>query len=95
VRFKKIVTIQLLKPNNSALDNIALRTASSIQPLFIKFPLVANNATPTRPYALIFSFNLYKNKGIRARLRTLSATKGGVINKGCNDKICQVWGDWV
>ncbi|MDR1052602.1 MAG: hypothetical protein LBL39_00345 [Planctomycetaceae bacterium] len=25
-----------------------------------------------------------KNKGIRARLGALSATKGNVINKGCN-----------
>jgi hypothetical protein len=25
-----------------------------------------------------------KNKGIRARLMTLSATKGNLINKGCN-----------
>ncbi|MDR1053550.1 MAG: hypothetical protein LBL39_05190 [Planctomycetaceae bacterium] len=30
-----------------------------------------------------------KNKGIRARLITLSATKGNVINKGGNDKVCQ------
>jgi hypothetical protein len=27
---------------------------------------------------------LTKNKGIRARLMTLSATKGNLINKGCN-----------
>jgi hypothetical protein len=31
-----------------------------------------------------------KNKGIRARFGTLSATKGNVINKGCKDKVCQV-----
>jgi hypothetical protein len=77
-------------PNNSALDNIALRTASASQPLFIQFPLVANKATKPRPYALIFSFNL-QNKGIRARLGRLSATKGGVINKGGKDKVYQVW----
>ncbi|MDR1054029.1 MAG: hypothetical protein LBL39_07610 [Planctomycetaceae bacterium] len=29
-----------------------------------------------------------KYKGIRARLVVLSATKGNVINKGCNDKVC-------
>jgi hypothetical protein len=30
------------------------------------------------------------NKGIRARLVILLATKGGVINKGYNNKVCQV-----
>jgi hypothetical protein len=39
------ITIQLPKPNNSALDNIALRIALGLQPLFVKFPLVANKAT--------------------------------------------------
>jgi hypothetical protein len=43
---------------------------------------------------LFFSFNL-KNKGIRARVWTLLATKGGVINKGCNNKVCQVLGDLI
>jgi hypothetical protein len=78
---KDIVTIQLLKPNNSVLDNIALRTASSIQPLFIQFPLVANKATTRALMPLFFRSNS-KNKGIRARVGTLSATKGNVINKG-------------
>jgi hypothetical protein len=48
-------TIQLPNLNNSVLDNIALRTALTLQPLFIKFPLVANK---TIKRALIFSFNL-------------------------------------
>ncbi|MDR1052952.1 MAG: hypothetical protein LBL39_02150 [Planctomycetaceae bacterium] len=29
-----------------------------------------------------------KYKGIRARSCALSATKGNVINKGCNNKVC-------
>jgi hypothetical protein len=78
--FTLFVTIQLLNPNNSALDNIALRTASSIQPLFIQFPLVANKAT-TRALMSLFEVER-KNKGIRARFGTLLATKGNVINKG-------------
>jgi hypothetical protein len=36
-----------------------------------------------------------KNKGIRARWGMFAATKGNVINKGCNDNVCQVWRDWV
>jgi hypothetical protein len=36
---KIFVTLQLPNPNNSAPDNIALRTALALQPLFIKFPL--------------------------------------------------------
>ncbi|MDR1053185.1 MAG: hypothetical protein LBL39_03325 [Planctomycetaceae bacterium] len=37
----------------------------------------------------LFFRSTSKNKGIRARLVALLATKGGVINKGCNDKVCQ------
>jgi hypothetical protein len=45
--------------------------------------LSSRQRTKPRPYALIFSFNLQKNKGIRARLMALLATKGNLINKGC------------
>jgi hypothetical protein len=31
-----------------------------------------------------------KNKGIRARLGTMLATKGNLINKGCNGKAVRV-----
>jgi hypothetical protein len=89
VKVKNNVTIQLSNPNNSALDNIALRTALSLQPLFIKFPLVANEATKRALMPLFLVKLNPKNKGIRARLITLSATKGNVINKGGNDKVCQ------
>ncbi|MDR1291717.1 MAG: hypothetical protein LBK06_11010, partial [Planctomycetaceae bacterium] len=57
------VTIQLLKPNNSTLDNTSLRTASSIQPLFIQFPLVADKATKRALMPLFFSST---SKNIRA-----------------------------
>jgi hypothetical protein len=80
------VTIQLPNPNNSALDNIVLLTALPLQPLFIKFPLVANKAAK-RALMLLFFVQLFlhhspKYKGIRERLGALSATKGNVINKG-------------
>ncbi|MDR1054170.1 MAG: hypothetical protein LBL39_08340 [Planctomycetaceae bacterium] len=44
---------------------------------------------------LFFFVQPPKNKGIRARLRTLSATKGNVINKCCMIKVCQVCVNWV
>jgi hypothetical protein len=34
----RFVTIQLLKPNNSALDNIALQTVSAYNPYLSNFP---------------------------------------------------------
>jgi hypothetical protein len=37
------VTIPLPKPNKSSPDKMVFRTARQFQPLFIKFPLVANN----------------------------------------------------
>jgi hypothetical protein len=52
--FKKTVTIQLPNFNNSALDNISLRTALLLQPLFIKFPLVANKTTKRALIPLFF-----------------------------------------
>jgi hypothetical protein len=72
----------MLKPNNSVLDNIALRTALALQPLFIKFSLVADKVAQRALMPLFFRSTSKKNKGIRARLGTLSATKGSVINKG-------------
>jgi hypothetical protein len=91
-----IVTIQLSNLNNSVLDNIALRTVLALQPLFIKFPLVANKTTKRALMPLFFVklfltkiYHSPKYKVIRARLWTLSATKGNMINKGCNDKVCQ------
>jgi hypothetical protein len=48
-----LVTIQLPNTNNSILDNIVLRTALVLQPLFIKFPLVANKITK-RALMLLF-----------------------------------------
>jgi hypothetical protein len=54
----------------------------SIQPLFIKFPLVANKAHKRALIPLFFRSIAAKNKGIRARFVTLLATKGNVINKG-------------
>jgi hypothetical protein len=60
-----------------------------IAPLFVKFPLVADNVSPTRPYALIFFDVERKNKGIRARFVALLATKGSLINKGGEDKVCR------
>jgi hypothetical protein len=50
----KKVTIQLHNTNNASLDNIALRTALTLQPLFIKFPLVANKATKLALMLLFF-----------------------------------------
>jgi hypothetical protein len=44
----------LPKPNNFAMDNIALRTALSLPPLFIKFPLVANEAAKRALMPLFF-----------------------------------------
>jgi hypothetical protein len=83
-------------PNNSVLDNIALRTALALQPLFIKFPLVANKTTKSALMTLFFvqlflaKIHHYpKDKGIRARFMVSLATKGNVINKGCNNKVCQ------
>jgi hypothetical protein len=64
--------------------------ALPLQPLFIKFPLVANNVTQRALMPLYFVEVERKNKGIRARWVTLAATKGNVINKGCNDKVCQL-----
>jgi hypothetical protein len=49
-----IVTIRFPNPNNSALDNIALRTVLALQPLFIKFPLVANKITKRALMPLFF-----------------------------------------
>jgi hypothetical protein len=72
-------------PNNSVMDNIALQTALALQPLFIKLPLVANKTTKRALMPLFFRSNL---QNIRAHLGALSATKGNVINKGCNDKVC-------
>jgi hypothetical protein len=77
-----VVTIQLPKPNNSALYNIALRTTSEYTALIYQISLSSQQINQTRPYALIFLGIERKNKGIRARLGTLSATKGNVINKG-------------
>jgi hypothetical protein len=79
--YKNSVTIQLPKPNNSALDNIALRTALAYTALIYPISLSSQQSHKTRPYALIFEVER-KNKGIRARLGTLLATKGNVINKG-------------
>jgi hypothetical protein len=45
--------------------------------------LSSQQRTKTRPYALIFFVQPPKNKGIRARLVDLLATKGNWINKGC------------
>jgi hypothetical protein len=64
LEYKKTLTIQLPNPNNSALDNIALRMALPLQPLFIKFPLVANNATK-RALMLLF-FGYFHLQNIRA-----------------------------
>jgi hypothetical protein len=90
------VTIQLPNANNSVPDNIALRTALALQPLFIKFPLVADKTIKRALIPLFFRSTFFdkihhypKYKGIRARLCALPATKGNVINKGCNDKVCQ------
>jgi hypothetical protein len=77
------------------LDNIVLRTALELQPLFIKFPLVAKKSNKRALMPLFFD-QLFlikihlspKYKGIRARLVDFSATKGNVINKGCHDKVC-------
>jgi hypothetical protein len=44
--------------------------------------LSSRQCTQTRPYALILEVER-KNKGIRARLVALLATKGNLINKGC------------
>ncbi|MDR1054138.1 MAG: hypothetical protein LBL39_08175 [Planctomycetaceae bacterium] len=46
--------------------------------------LSSRQSSQTRPYALIFFEVERKNKGIRARLVDLLATKGNFINKGCN-----------
>jgi hypothetical protein len=45
--------------------------------------LSSRQCPQARPYALIFFEVELKNKGIRARLVALSATKGNWINKGC------------
>ncbi|MDR1053009.1 MAG: hypothetical protein LBL39_02435 [Planctomycetaceae bacterium] len=45
--------------------------------------LSSRQHSQTRPYALIFGRLNEKNKGIRARLVALLATKGNLINKGC------------
>jgi hypothetical protein len=68
---------------------IFLRTALASQPLFIKFPLVANEINKRALMPLFFVQLYQKNKGIRARFVALSATKGNVINKGFNNKICR------
>jgi hypothetical protein len=54
-----------------------------IAPLFVTFPLVADN-DPQRALMPLFLEVERKNKGIRARLVALLATKGNLINKGCN-----------
>ncbi|MDR1054186.1 MAG: hypothetical protein LBL39_08420 [Planctomycetaceae bacterium] len=38
---------------------------------------------------MIKIYHCQKYKGIRARLLALSATKGNLINKGGNNKVCQ------
>jgi hypothetical protein len=83
------VTIQFPNLNNSVLDNIALRTALALPPLFIQFPLVANKVTKRALMPLFFVQFYPKYKGIRECLVALSATKGNVINKGGNDKVFQ------
>jgi hypothetical protein len=61
-----LITIQLPNPNNSALYSIIdLRTALALQPLFIKFPLVANETTK-RALIPYFFVQPSKYKGIRA-----------------------------
>jgi hypothetical protein len=73
----------LPKPNKSAPDTIVFRTALLLQPLFIKFPFVADKAPKHALMPLFFVQFFFdkihhypKYKGIRARLWTLSATKG-------------------
>jgi hypothetical protein len=44
----------LPKPNNSAPDNIALRTILVLRPLFIKLPLVANKVAKRALMPLFF-----------------------------------------
>jgi hypothetical protein len=78
------------------MDNIVLRTALGLQPLFIKFPLVADKTT-TRALIPLFFVQFFllkihhspKYKGIRARVVSLSATKGNLINKGFHDNVCR------
>jgi hypothetical protein len=53
------ITIHLPN-NNSALDNIALRTASAYTTLIYPISLSSKQSRQTRPYALIFSFDLQK-----------------------------------
>jgi hypothetical protein len=47
------------------------------------FPLVADNVTKRALVPLYFFEIERKNKGIRARLVVLLATKRNLINKGC------------
>jgi hypothetical protein len=51
---RNFATIQLSQPDNSALDNIALRTVLALRPLFIKFPLVADRITKRALILLFF-----------------------------------------
>jgi hypothetical protein len=62
-----------------------------IATLIYHVSLSSRQRQQTRPYALIFWImmdfikkSLTKNKGIRARLVVLLATKGNLTNKGCN-----------
>ncbi|MDR1290317.1 MAG: hypothetical protein LBK06_03860 [Planctomycetaceae bacterium] len=77
--------LKFAKLNTVAQQRGAFVQGRSLSPYRLRYitpPLVADNAPQTRPYALIFQFNL-RNKGIRARWVALLATKGNLINKGC------------
>jgi hypothetical protein len=78
---KKIVTIQLPKPIPPNLTDFI------IAPLFITFPLVADNLPQRALMPLFFFVQPLKNKGIRARWVALLATKGNLTNKGCMLKL--------
>jgi hypothetical protein len=85
------VPIQLPKSNQSAPDKVIFRTARRFQPLFIQSPLVAHNLSQRAliPLSMGCSQKMFgtKNKGIRACLERLWATKGHWINRGFHDHV--------